>query len=193
MKLALPLSIMLIPAATLAQDDFGALRYDFVTANLVVPELDAIGFELEGSTAVTEDLVVFGRFFDFEPVNGVERELLQIGVGRVWHIRPSIDFMGSISYGDNELTLPGRRKADEEGLLIGIHVRGWATARIELNGAAILDNSAGSSTDTVLELGLQYFRAANWSYGGRLRNDDEDSALFIGVRFYFGASRAANR
>ena len=183
----------LSPLTVLAQEGFGSLRYDYVSANLVVTEIDEFGFELEGSTAVTEDLVVFGRFFDFEQGNGIERELLEIGVGHVWNIRPSIDFIGSIAYGDNSVSTPGLGKEDEEGLLVGAQVRGWATARVELNGGVTLDNSAGSSTDTVLELGMQFFHAANWSYGGRIRSDDEDTAVFAGIRFYFGASRAAGQ
>ena len=188
MKHPLLLLLVLSPVTALAQAGFGSLRYDYVSANLVLTEIDEIGFEFEGSTAVTDDLVVFGRFFDFEQGNGVERELLQIGVGHVWNIRPSIDFIGSIAYGDNAIRAPGREQDDEEGLMVGAHLRGWVTARVELNGGAFLDNSAGSSTDTVLELGMQYFHAANWSFGGRIRSDDEDTALFLGIRFYFGAS-----
>jgi len=188
MKHPLLLLLVLSPVTALAQGGFGALRYDYVSANLALTEIDEIGFEFEGSTLVTDDLVVSGRFFDFEQGNGVKRELLQIGVGHVWNIRPSIDFIGSVAYGDNSINVPGRGTDDEEGLLIGAHVRGWVTAKIELNGGATLDNSVGSSTDTVVELGMQYFHAANWSYGGRIRSDEEDTALCLGIRFYFGAS-----
>lgn len=180
---------VLLPGAAFAQGGFGPLRYDYVSANLVVPELDEIGVEIEISTGVTDDLIVFGRYNDYDPGDRGDLKTLQIGVGHVWELRPNIDFVGSISYADNEIDTPGRRQLDEEGLVLGGHVRGWATERIELNGSVLLDNSTGSDTDTVLEAGLQYFHRSNWSYGGRIRTDDEDTATFVGVRFYFGASQ----
>jgi len=56
-------------------------------------------------------------------------------------------------------------------------------------GAVMLDNSTGSSTDTILELGGEFFRVRNRSLGGRIRADENDTTLFLGARFYFGASR----
>jgi len=182
----------LLPLAAVAQNSFGPLRYDFVAANLVVPELDELGVEIVGSTAVTEKLVVFGSYFDYEPGRRVSRESLQIGVGRIWNLRPNIDFVGSLSYGDNEISTPGRRRADEDGIIVGAKIRGLPTRNLELEGGVLLDNSTGSNTETVLELGLQYFRAANWSFGGRVRSDDDDTVLFAGIRAYFGASRRSS-
>ena len=184
------LLFLLAATATLSvmAQGFGQLRYDYVSANLALPELDEIGFELEGSTEVTDNLVVFGTYRDFSPSNRIDRKTLQIGVGHYWDIRPNIDVMASLSYGDNEISRRGRNFNDD-GLILGGHIRGWLTQKIELNGAVLLDNSFGSSTETVLELGGQYFHEINWSYGGRVRVDETDSVLFLGARFYFGASR----
>jgi len=193
MKQCLVLLVAIFPTAALSQNNFGPLRYDYVSASLVVPELDELGIEIGGSTAVTEEFIVFGRYRDFEPGNRVEIESLQIGVGHIWNIRPSIDFVATLSYADNEIDPPGLSSIDEEGLIVGAHVLGWATGKIELGASVMLDNSTGSSTDTVLELGAQYFQGANWSYGGRVRNDDDDTTLFLGVRLYFGASRRPAR
>jgi hypothetical protein len=178
---------LLTPLPAAAQG-FGAVRWDYVTGNLAVPELDEIGIEIAGSTAVTNDLVVFGYYRDFEPDEGADRKTLAIGVGHRWNVRPAIDVLASIAYADNEIDVPGIAE-DEEGVVLGGHVRGWASQRMELNGAVLLDNSAGSSTETVVEVGAQYFRARNWSYGGRVRAGEDDTALFLGVQFYFGASR----
>ena len=189
MKRCCVLLAAIVPATALAQTDFGPLRYDYVAATLAVPEVDEIGIEIDGSTAVTEDLVVFGRYRDFTPDTGIDQQSLQIGVGYVWKINPSLDFIPSLSYADNDIDLRGLRLADEEGLILGGHVRGWMTGRVELGGSVLLDNSKGSSTDTVIEFGLQYFRRANWSVGGRIRDDDDATTVFLGARFYFGASR----
>jgi hypothetical protein len=189
MKLCCVLMAALVPAAALAQNDFGPIRYDYVATTLAVPELDEIGVEIEGSTAVTRNLVVFGRYRDFKPDNRIDLESMEIGVGRFWQIQPSLDFIASLSYATSDIDLRGRPTADDEGLILGGHVRGWMTGRVELAGSVLLDNSKGSGTDTVLEFGVQYFRRSNWSFGGRIRDDDDSTTLFLGTRFYFGASR----
>ena len=190
MKIRCLLLCLLLPPAAFAQPqrDFDAVRWDYVSASLAIPDLDALGIEIEGATKVTRDLVVFGGYRDFEPDKRFGRKTLQIGVGHVWNVRPNIDIMASASYGDNEIERPGP-DLDEEGLILGGYVRGLVTARFELNGALLLDNSTGSNTDTVVEFGGQYFYRSNWSYGGRVRIDENDTAVFVGARFYFGASR----
>jgi hypothetical protein len=177
--LALPLSA--------AAQGFGAVRWDYVAAGVVAAELDEIGYELRGSTAVTEKLVVFGSWLDFEPNEDIDRNLLAIGVGRRWNVRPNIDVMLSASNGDNELVERGI-KIEEEGVIVGFDVRGNVSSRVELNGALLLDNSFGSSTEVVLELGAEFSGRRNVSYGGRIRNDESDTTVIAGLRFYFGAS-----
>jgi hypothetical protein len=190
MKYRLLIPALLLPLTAFGQPGpgFGALRWDYVGASIAVPELDELGIEVEGSTAVTERLVVFGSYRDFKPDGRYGRETLQIGVGYLWDLRPNLDFLLSASYGDNDIERPGPDRG-EEGLILAGHFRGWLTARFELNGAVMLDNSIGSNTDTILELGGQYHDRANLSYGGRVRVDENDTAIFLGVRFYFGASR----
>jgi hypothetical protein len=175
-----------LPLAAAAQG-FGAVRWDYVAASVVAPEMDEFGYELKGSTAVTDNLVVFGSFLDFEPNEDVDRKLLAIGVGRRWNVRPNIDIMASASFGDNELVERGI-EVEEDGVIVSFDVRGWATARIELNGAVLLDNSAGSNTEVVMEVGAEFDGRRNVSYGGRIRNDESDTTLIAGLRFYFGAS-----
>lgn len=179
----------LLPFSAFAQQGYGPLRYDYITTSLVVPELDEIGFEIDASIGVTEDLIVFGTFRTWDPDRRVDIDTLQIGVGRILEVRPNIDVIASLSYADNDIDRPGPGRADEEGLVLGGQVRAWATPRIELAGGVMLDNSTGSNTDTILELGLQYFHENNLSYGGRIRADEDDTVLFLGARFYFGASR----
>ena len=176
-----------LPVSAFAQG-FGAIRWDYVGASVVAAETDEIGYELKGSTAVTDNLVVFGSYLDFEPNEDIDRTLLAIGVGRKWNIRPSMDIMLSASYGDNNLVERGL-EFEEEGVIVAFDVRGWVTARVELNGALLFDNSFGSSTETVLELGAEFSGRRNVSYGGRIRNDESDTTLIAGLRFYFGASR----
>jgi hypothetical protein len=186
MRFCLLILAFALPLSATAQG-FGAVRWDYVAASVVAPELDEFGYELEGSTAVTDNLVVFGSWMDFEPNEDIDRNLLAIGVGRRWNIRPNIDVMVSASYGDNEIVERGF-EFEEEGIIVGLDVRGWATPRIELNGAILLDNSTGSSTEVVMEVGAEFSGRRNVSYGGLILNDESDTTAIVGLHFYFGAS-----
>lgn len=189
MKRCLLAIAIVLPAAAYSQEEAPPLRYDFVGASVVVPELDEIGVEFEGSTAVANDLIVFGRYWNYEPNPRLDVERIQIGVGHIWHIRRNVDFVASLSYAANEIDTPSTVEVEEEGLVLAGQLRGWATNRLELSGAVFLDNSQGSSTETAVELGVQYFTDARLSYGGVVRIDEDDSTVSLGLRFYFGASR----
>lgn len=187
MKNHLLLLAAILPISAFAQG-FGPLRYDYVAATLVVPKLNRIGVEFEGSTAVTKNLVVFGSYRDYKPADRLDRQTAAIGVGYRWNLRPSMDLMASLSYADNKFERQGLKSSDE-GLVLAGQVRGWVSAKVELNGAVMLDGSVGSGTDTALEFGGQYFHHPNSSFGGRVRIDEDDTTVFLGLRFYFGASR----
>jgi hypothetical protein len=179
----------LVPVAAFCQDPPIPLRYDYVGANLAVPDVDELGVDLEGSTAVARELIVFGRYLNYEPRNRVDLTSLQIGVGKVWNVRRNVDFIASLSYASNQIDTPAGPSRENEGLIVGGQLRGWATNRIELSGAVMLDHSKSSSTDTVVELGVQYLTKPQLSYGGNIRVDEDDSTVSGGLRFYFGASR----
>lgn len=188
MRICLLLLAASLPLSVHAQG-FGALRWDYVAASVVLPESDEPGYEVEGSIGVTNRLVVFGGLTDFEPTDDNELRTFRIGVGHRWNVRPSMDLMASLSYADNEINQTGSSDNAEEGLILGMHIRGWITQRLELNGALLLDNSLGSNTDTIVEFGAEFTRRRNVSYGGRYRAGEDDSTLLLGVHFYFGASR----
>jgi hypothetical protein len=187
MRAGLLLLAAALPTAAFAQG-FGPLRWDYVAGSLIGSEFDNLGLEIEGSTAVTDNLVVFGSYRDFEPNGNIDRETLQVAVGHLWNFRPNIDFMASLGYADNKIDHPLQPR-NESGLVLGGLLRGWLTRRVELSGGVFLDNSLGSSTEVVLEFGGQFFHGSNLSIGGRIRADEDDDMLAAGIRFYFGASR----
>jgi hypothetical protein len=176
-------------AAPAQAQGFGPLKYDYVMANAIVTDIDEIGLELHGQTAATDRFIVSGAYQDWEPTDGVKRKTLRIGVGYRFGVRPNLDFVATAHYADNSIDTRTRPNVDEKGIILSALVRGWLTQRFELSGEVMLDNSLGSSTDTVLVLGGQFMRGRNISYGGRLRVAEEDEALILGARFYFGASR----
>jgi hypothetical protein len=190
------LSIMLLvtvlarPAQAQAPaQGYGPLRYDYLMANLILTDIDEIGIELHGQTAATDHFIVSGAYQDWEPTDTVKRETLRIGVGYRFDVRPNLDFIASAHYADNKIDIGSQTNIDEKGMILSALFVGWLTPRFELSGEVMLDGSTGSSTETILELGLQYMRYRDVSFGGRLRIGEDDEALVIGARWYFGASR----
>jgi hypothetical protein len=189
MNRCLLVAAALLPIAAFCQEPPIPLRYDYVGANLAVPALNKLGVDLEGSTTVSNNLIVFGRYLNYEPRNRVDIKTLQIGVGRVWNVRRNVDFVASLSYAKNDINTPGPSSPDNKGVVVGGQLRGWATNRIELSGTLMLDNSKSSSNDTIVELGVQYLTKPQLSYGGHIRIDEDDTTVSGGLRFYFGTSR----
>jgi hypothetical protein len=189
MKRGLWLAASVLPTVAFSQAPAPPLRYDYVSGTLAIPNLDELGAEISGSTAVTDRFVVFGRYASFEPRDGLDIETFQIGVSHIWSFRRNIDFVGSIAYADNEFDTPSRQGAKGQGVIFGAELRGWATPRLELSGAARIDRSRGSGSETIVDVGVQYLTGPRLSYGGRIEADEHDTTLFLGTRFYFGASR----
>lgn len=176
------------PFAAVRAQGFGPLPYDYFAANLALTDLDSGGIELAGSMEIVDRVVVFAGYQDWELSEHFDRKTLQIGGGYRWDLRPNLDFVARAAFADNEIDPPGRAEFDDEGLVVSGEFRGWLTRSIELLGVVALDNSIGSNTETIVEFGGQYHRRGNASFGGRLRVDEDETTLFIGVRYYFGAS-----
>jgi len=164
------------------------LLYDHAYASLALTGLDSGGLEFGGSFTVAPNIHVFGSYQDWELNGNADRSLLQIGAARHWDISPNLDIFGKAAFGDSEIDRRNRPDIDDSGLIFGVGLRGWATNELELSGEILLDDSLGSDIDTVIDVGGHYFTSPDFSFSGRVRIDDEETTLFLGLRFYFGRS-----
>lgn len=159
--------------------------YDFVFGSLALSELDAGGVEVGGSFSLAPQVYLFGSFQDWEVNEVVDRTILRVGGGYYWNISENLDLDVGAAFADSEIDRPGPNDVDDDGLILHAGLRGWITPNVELSSFLFLDDSLGSDTDTVIELGGQYFTRNDLSIGGRVRVDEDDTVLFFGVRFYF--------
>jgi hypothetical protein len=182
-------TLLASPFCLAQQADFGPLPYDYFTANLVMYDLDETGIEIGASFEVANRTHVFAEYADHELGNGFDRTTLQIGGGYRWDLRPNLDFVAKLALADTEIDVPGiGNDFEDEGLIVSGALRGWVNRNLELSGELLLDDSVGSSTETILEFGGQFYLRGNLSVGGRIRTDEDDTSLFLGARFYFGDS-----
>ena len=159
--------------------------YDFAFGSLAWAELDAGGVEIGGSFTLAPQVYLFGSFQDWEVNEAVDRTILRIGGGYYWNISENLDLDVGAALADSEIDRPGPNDIDDDGIILHAGLRGWITPNVELSSFLFLDDSLGSDSDTVLELGGQYFTRNDFSIGDRVRVDEDDTVLFFGVSFYF--------
>ncbi len=97
-----------------------------------------------------------------------------------------MDIVGKVTIGNSEIERRNRFDFDETGLILGVGLRGWVRDDIELSSEVLLDDTVGSDIDTVVVLGGQYLTSPEFSLGGRIRIDEEETTLFLGLRYSFG-------
>jgi len=177
--------IMTVSAAHGQTEGFRNFPYDYVEANYVNTELDAGGLELVGSLALRPDVRVAASYVDQSFGGGVDRNMLRVSAGYHWELKPKLDLLLDLGYGSSETSRRNRPDVDDSGFVLGARLRGWMTRDLELAGAVLLDDSTGPGSNLVLEFGGQYYLHDALSVGGRVRTDDDATALFLGARFYF--------
>jgi len=165
------------------------LSYDYIFASLAITELDSGGLEAGGSFTVAPNIHVYGGYQDWELSENVDRSILQIGGAYHWDIATNLDLLVGAAIAKSELDFRGPAEIDDEGLILKAGIRGWITNDLELSGELLLDDSLRSSMDSVIEVGGQYHTSPQFSIGGRVRVDEDETTLFIGGRFYFRAGR----
>lgn len=165
------------------------LSYDYAHGALAITSLDNGGLEGGGSFTVARNLHVFASYQDWELNSNVDRSILQIGAGYHWDISNNLDLVVALAYADSKLDTPGPGNIDDNGAILSAGLRGWITNTVELSGTIFIDDSLGSSSDTVVELGGEYHTSNQFSLGGRVRVDEDQTTLFVGGRFYFGGNQ----
>jgi len=185
LQLVAVLPLFIVPLANAQQQADIPSPYDFAYGSLAMTELDSGGLEIGGSFIVAPHIYVLGSYQDWEVNEVVDRSILQMGGGYYWDISQNLDIAVGASFAQSDIDRPGPNDIDDDGLILHAGLRGWISPVIELSSFLFLDDSLGSDIDTVLEVGGQYFSSSNFSIGGRVRVDEDDTTLFIGVRFYF--------
>lgn len=183
--LILALGIMTASSAYGQAQGLKNFPYDYVEADYVNTELDAGGLELTGSLALRPDVRIAAAYLDQSFGGGVDRSQLRVSAGYHFELKPKLDLLLDLGYGSSSTGRRNRSDINDHGFILGARLRGWMTSDVELAGAVLLDDSNGPGGNLVLEFGGQYYLREALSIGGRVRTDDDATALFLGARFYF--------
>jgi hypothetical protein len=174
-------------APAFAQDE---LSYSFVELGYVNSEIDDLdidgnGFGLRGSYAFSESFHGFAAYTDQDYDFDVGLSQFEIGGGMRFALNPKVDLVGTLSYLNVNLDAPGGFDLDDDGLALGLGVRGRATETLELRGEAKLVDYDEADSDTTFSVGARYYLTPMFALGADIGFNDDGTTWILGGRFDF--------
>jgi hypothetical protein len=168
----------------------GGLSYNFVELGYVNSEIDDLdvegdGFGLRGSFAFAENFHGFASYLDQEYDFDVGVEQIELGAGLNYTIAPNLDFVGTFSYLNVDVDVPGFGSADDSGFALGAGLRGWASDALELRGEVKYAELDDGGDDTTLGVGARYYINKMFAIAADLGFNDDGATWTIGGRFDF--------
>lgn len=146
--------------------------------------VDGDGLALAGAFELNDKIHVFGEWQDHSLDGGVDGRALELGAGYAHGVNDKLDFVGTLSYLDNEVKL-GNFTADDDGLALGGGIRSRIAQSVELDAGlkyVDFDNAGG---DTGFSVGGRYYFNDSMALGGRADFNDNADTLRVSFRWEF--------
>jgi hypothetical protein len=176
-----------ISGQALAEDGFNYTFLDLGWANSEIDDLDVDGdgFALRGSLALTDRFHLIASYSDLDYDFDVGSQGLEIGGGLNLPLSPKLDFVGSISYLEQEVDVPGFGSVDDDGFGLGAGLRGRVAERLELTGGLQYVDFSDGGDDTAFGAGARYFFTDMFALGADVSLNDDVTTWMIGGRINF--------
>lgn len=177
-----------IASPAMAEDgfDYSYVELGYVKSELDDFDVDGDGFGLRGSYEFTQNIHAFAAYSDQEFDFDVNATTLELGAGYAWPLNSNMDLIGTVSYVQAEIDVPGLGSVDDDGLGIGAGVRARVIEVLELTGGLRYVSFDEAGGDTSLTAGARYFFTKMFSAGVDLAFDDDGTTWMLGGRFSFG-------
>ncbi|MET0983967.1 MAG: outer membrane beta-barrel protein [Steroidobacteraceae bacterium] len=187
-SLFLGLLALSIAGPAMAEDgfDYSYVELGYVKSELDDFDVDGDGFGLRGSYEFTQNIHAFAAYSDQEFDFDVNATTLELGAGYAWPVNSDMDLIGTVSYLQAEIDVPGFGSVDDDGLGLGVGVRARVVEVVELTGGVQYVNFDDAGSDTSLTAGARYFFTNMFAAGIDLAFDDDGTTWMLGGRFSFG-------
>lgn len=180
-------ALIILPFASQA----GTMSYTYIELGYVDTELDVgptdldgDGFALRGSLAVHENFFVFAGYEDLGFERGVDSTTFHLGGGVRWPLGSKLDIVGRAAIMKSEIDFGGYDQ-DDNGFLLGAHLRAEVAPRLELEGGFDYVDLDDQGTDTVIALEGRYFFLDALAGALALQIADDANTIGINLRFTF--------
>jgi hypothetical protein len=180
-------ALALVPPA-FAQD---GLSYNFLELGYANSEIDDLdvdgnGFGVRGSYGFTSNFHGFASYLDEEYDFDIGVSQFEVGAGFNTGLTPKIDFVGTLSFVNLSVDVPGGGNADDSGLALGVGLRGRVSEAFELRGEVKYAEFDDAGNDTTFGVGGRYYFTPMFALGADLGFNDDGTSWMLGGRFDFG-------
>jgi hypothetical protein len=173
------------PGAALADE----LRYSNFEVSWIDVSLDGAanvdgdGLAFSGAYELNKKMFLFGEWQDQNYDFGIDGRSLEFGAGLHHELSRNLDFVGTLSYLDDEVKFGGI-SASDNGLGLGAGIRTWLGTQFQLDAMLkFVDFDSGSDTG-VSVMGRYYFKNKLAVSFGTDMTDNADT-LRLGFRAEF--------
>ena len=159
--------------------------YGQITFDDALLDVDGDGFGISGSYAATDSIHLYGEYQTSELDFGVDLDFLEAGVGYHMSISETLDFVAELGYIQVEIGAPGVPSFDEDGLTLGVALRGMIGDSLELNGGLDYVEFSDADGETRINVGFQYNFTESFSAGASGTVWDDINVYKLSARFNF--------
>jgi len=165
---------------TYFQGSYGQVTFD----NSLV-DVDGSGFGISGSYAATESIHFYGEYQTSELDFGVDLDFLEAGIGYHMPISETLDFVGELGLIQVEIGAAGVPSFDENGMTLGVGLRGMVGEALELNGSLDYVDFSDADGETRINVGFQYNFTETFSAGASATVWEDINVIKLSARFNF--------
>lgn len=176
-------------SATAAAQGFG---YSYIQGSYGTVEVDiggganvdGDGFGVSGSYALTDQFHFSGEYQTADMDFGVDLSILELAAGYHTGLSDQLDFTAQLGYVNTEVE-SGGVGVDDDGLMLGVGLRGALTDALEVNGGVdYIDFDLGGG-ETRIGAGFLYDIADNLTVGAKASLWDDIDVYQLNLRFDF--------
>jgi opacity protein-like surface antigen len=178
------LAAALLPGAAFADMSYSNVELKYVDVELDDFSADGDGFEIAGSYGVSDKVFLLGRWQDQSFDFGIDGTEFEFGAGLHHALSDDVDFVGTLSYLDNEIDTAFGDFSDD-GLGLGAGVRAQLGDSFQLDASLQYVDYDEAGSDTGLKVGGRYYFNDVMALSFGIDDADETDTFHMGFRWEF--------
>lgn len=182
----LVVSALLVPSIGLAEFTYTGVQVSYVDVefNSGFVNLDGDGYRFEGSYELNDRFFLRGEWEERSFDLGIDGDALELGGGYRHAFGPNLDLVGTASYVEAEVGVPGF-SVDDDGFALGGGVRARLADSFEVDAMLNWVDMDKGGSDTGIELRGRYYFSDRFAIGLETDLGDDFDTLSLGFRAEF--------